>query len=110
MACGKNHRSTELLASGTLHASDLALVVDHQFCDTGAKVHLATTVDDGIAHVLDDARQLVAANVRMSVDENVLAGPMLMKDVYASDLYQKVVSEKFNLPYKNDIVRSPVIV
>ena len=36
--------------------------------------------------------------------------PMLMKDVYASDLYQKVVSEKFNLPYKNDIVRSPVIV
>ncbi|MCR5585179.1 MAG: nucleotidyltransferase family protein [Lachnospiraceae bacterium] len=43
-------------------------------------------------------------------DFDISKYPMLMKDVYASNLYQKVVSEKFGLPYKNDIIHSPVIV
>ena len=35
--------------------------------------------------------------------------PMLKKDIYASDLYCKVVKEKFGISFKNDIIRSPFI-
>ncbi len=35
--------------------------------------------------------------------------PMLAKDVYASDLYCKILSEKYGCAFKNDIIRSPYI-
>ena len=80
LACGKNHWAVKLLASDALNAHHLMALVDFQPIDAGHEMHLATTVKDGVAHVLNDARQLVAAYVGMSVDEDVLARAMLVKD------------------------------
>ena len=41
------------------------------------KMHLTTTSDNGVAHVLDDARQLVGTDMRMGVGEDVRRGAML---------------------------------
>ena len=76
----QNHGTVKRLTSSAFHAHDFMIGINIQTSHTSHKTHLTTTVDDGVAHVLDDARQLVATNVRMSIDENILAGTMLMKD------------------------------
>ncbi len=43
-------------------------------------------------------------------DFDIEGCPMLQKDIYASDLYSKIRSTKYGLPYVSDIARSPVIV
>lgn len=43
-------------------------------------------------------------------DHDISNDPMLLKDIYASDLYEKTVSAKYGCIYKNDIIRSPIIV
>ncbi len=43
-------------------------------------------------------------------DHDIAKNPMLLKDIYASDLYEKTVSAKYGCIYKNDIIRSPIIV
>ena len=41
---------------------------------------LAATAQDGVAHRLDDMRQLVAAYVGMGINQNFFAGAMLHKN------------------------------
>ncbi len=45
------------------------------------EMHFATTSDDGLAHRLDDARQLVGAEMRMGVCQDACAGSVLTEHV-----------------------------
>ncbi len=48
--------------------------------------------------------------ITKTADFDIDSCPMLQKDIYASNLYNKVVSEKFDCRYTNDIIHSPKIV
>ena len=43
-------------------------------------MYLAATAQDGLAHVLDDARQLVRTDVGVRIAEDAGAGPVLTED------------------------------
>ena len=74
MSCGKNDRSFEpqlffyfIIAIDCIDPIHL-IIIYKQICHFRLKVHLASTAEDGVAHVLDDARQFVCSNVWMRID------------------------------------------
>ena len=79
MARGQDNRTAECLASRCFNARHLA-TVDNEVGDAGLEMDLATAAQDGLAHGLDDARQFVAADVGMGIDEDILSRPMLDKN------------------------------
>ena len=59
----------------------LLLAPNNQPCHLRLEVNFATTGKDGLAHVLDDARQAVGADMRMGVGEDGWAGSVLYEDL-----------------------------
>ena len=57
--------------------ADHAVTFQQQTGHLRLKMYLATTSDNGVAHVLDDARQLVGADMRMGIRQDVRRGAML---------------------------------
>ena len=56
-------------------------MVNDKPCHLRLEVNFATTGKDGLAHVLDDARQAVGADMRMGVGEDGWAGSVLYEDL-----------------------------
>ena len=88
VARGQNDRSAKLPFHAfsrrqTLHSlhAHHGVAVCHKARHLGLEVHLPTTSDDGVAHVLNHARQLVGADVRMSVGQDACRGPVLAEHV-----------------------------
>ena len=56
-------------------------MVNDKPCHLRLEVHLAATSKDGLAHVLDDTRQAVGADMRMGIGEDGRAGSVLHEDL-----------------------------
>ncbi len=79
--------------------------------ETGAKYLRLLAMNKEASPLLKKIKETSAIPlITKMADFDLKECPMLMKDVYASNLYQKVVSQKYGIPYKNDIIHSPVIV
>ena len=74
MSRGKDDRSAErhLVSVGSLSRLDAndTVAVDEQSRHACLEVHLAATPEYGVAHVLDDRRQPVGADMRMGVGQD----------------------------------------
>ena len=79
MTSGENNRALIFLVGcGT---ADYTIVFKQQMCHLRLEMHLATTTKDGVAHILNDTRQLVCADMRMRISEDIRRGTMLTEHV-----------------------------
>ena len=69
MSCGKDDGAAERLARIRFDARHF-IVFDDERVHACLEVHLPSAGKDGVAHVLDDARQFVRPDVRVCVDED----------------------------------------
>ena len=85
MPCGKNHGSAELQFTTVAQVNGLhtlhTVATQQQPRHLGLEMHLASAVQDGVAHVLDHARQFVGTDVRMGIGQYVRRGSMLAEHV-----------------------------
>ena len=79
MACGKDDGSQERLSIGTLDATD-CIALNEKGGHTGLEMDFTTALQDGLAHVLDDARQAVGSDMGVGIDQNIGVGTMLHED------------------------------
>ena len=76
----QDDRASEGLSGVRLDAHHL-LLLDDEGVHTGFKMHFATTIEDGVAHILDDTWKLVRADVRMGIYQDGGACPVLAEDI-----------------------------
>ena len=79
MAGGEDDGAEDFLAGSGDNADGL-VATQQQTVDTGLEAHLAAVLTDAVAHILDDARQTVGADMGMGGGEDVGAGAMLAED------------------------------
>ena len=91
VSCGKDYRSLERyffvvgieLNSLNTHYCCIAILgmIDDERCHLGLEMHLSTTSDDGLAHILNDTWQFVGTNMRMCIGKNACACSMLTEHI-----------------------------
>lgn len=85
VARGENDRSAEGLLGTRLQVYSLnahrLVALEQQSGHLGLEVNLAAAAYDGVAHALDNLRQLVGADMRMGVDEDRRRGSVLAEHV-----------------------------
>ena len=85
MARSKNDGSVKSQFTACLQVNSLnsrhALTFHHKTRHLGLEMHLAATFYDGVAHVLNDARQLVGADMRMSICKDRSACSVLAEHI-----------------------------
>ena len=76
----QNHRSAHRMSLARLYTHNLPLLNDESV-HARLKVHLSATAADGLAHVLNHARQFVRTDVRVRITQDRGRCPMLAKHV-----------------------------
>ena len=79
MTRGKDYRRGKELALATTYATHLVVLYNER-SHLRLEMHLATTREDGLAHVLDDTGQAIGADVGMYINEDVGVGTVLNED------------------------------
>ena len=69
------------IASCSIRCRQLTFTLKDQTNHLGLEMHFAATLDDGVAHVFNDARQLVGTDMRMGICQDIGIGTMLAKNV-----------------------------
>ena len=80
MSCSQDDRSTESLSSIGFNAHHLFLL-DDDGIHASFEMHLTTTFQNGVSHVLDDTRELVRTDMRMGIHEDGSACSMLAEHI-----------------------------
>ena len=80
MAGGQNDRSLENPSGVGFDTFHLAFV-HNQAVHAGFKMHLTSALQDGVAHILNDAGQLVCSDMRMGIRQNGCTGSMLTEHI-----------------------------
>ena len=57
--------------------TDHTITHDNKLGHLGLKVNLASRTENGVTHILNDSRQLISTNMRMSVSQDIRRGTML---------------------------------
>ena len=65
--------------------SDYGVAFYQQLCHLGLEMHLASTTEDGVAHVFYHSRQLVRADMRMGIGKDVCRSTVLTE--YVKNLF-----------------------
>ena len=85
MTCRKNHRSTIIFLSTSDQVDcfnpNHMVTFQDKTSHLGLKMHLTATIDNCIAHILNHARQLICANMRMGICKDVRIGTMLAENI-----------------------------
>ena len=85
MSGSQNHRSTVVflrtrLQVDSLHTYHLVALQD-EAGHLGLEMHLTATLENGIAHILDDTRQLIGTDMRMGISQDIRIGSMLTEHI-----------------------------
>jgi hypothetical protein len=80
MSASEHHGTAILHAISRFDARHRVAIYEQRLYPCG-EMNLATGVDDGVAYILDDARELIGAYMGMSVYQYALVGAMLIQKV-----------------------------
>ena len=69
------------IASCSIRSRQLTFTLKDQTNHLGLEMHFAATLDDGVAHVFNDAWQLVGTDMRMGICQDIGIGTMLAEYV-----------------------------
>ena len=79
MTCGKNNRTMVFFV--VCKTANHTIAIKNEARHLGLKMYLATTLQNGVAHVLNDTWQLVRTDVWMGISQNIGRCTMLTEHI-----------------------------